>query len=118
VEDNGHAGQGPVLLDIGGDVGALVLVLPAALAGVEIEARPVGSTGRHSHPPGADQHHHHDHLTHAAVLPRPTAGGRIVHSVVLELPAGSYELYQRPAGPVRLTATVAGGAVTEANWPA
>ena len=41
VEDNSHAGQGPVVLDIGGDVGALVVAMPAGLTGSEIEARPV-----------------------------------------------------------------------------
>ena len=29
--ENAHAGQGMVLLDIGGDVGALVVRMPAAL---------------------------------------------------------------------------------------
>jgi hypothetical protein len=30
---------------------------------------------------------------------------------------GTYELYRRPAGPVELTVTIRGGAVTEAAWP-
>ena len=37
--------------------------------------------------------------------------------VLGELPAGTYELYVRPAGPVRLRLTVTGGAVAEAAWP-
>ena len=36
---------------------------------------------------------------------------------ILQLPVGSYELSVRPGGPVRLTADVVGGAVTEADWP-
>ena len=39
--ENPHAGQGPVVLDIGGDVGALVVAMPETMAGVEIEIRSV-----------------------------------------------------------------------------
>ena len=35
--ENPFAGQGSVLLDIGGDVGALVVTMPLAIEGVEIE---------------------------------------------------------------------------------
>lgn len=158
MEDNSHAGQGAVVLDIGGDVGALVIVAPAELEGVEIEARPLpelvpgldrdpGPGPDHGHGPGggraheADHGHGHGHgpdgghdhghdhghghspgsghLVHVAVVPRPVPGGRQVHSAVFgALPAGTYELYERPAGPVRLTAEVRGGAVTDATWPA
>ena len=107
MEDNRHAGQGPVLLDIGGDVGAAVVLVPAALAGTEIEARPIGAG------------HGVRHLPHVGVVARPAPDGSVRHSAVFgELPAGAYELYQRPAGPVRLRLTVTGGAVTEAAWPA
>ena len=41
THENPFAGQGPVLLDIGGDVGALVVEMPAALTGREIEICPV-----------------------------------------------------------------------------
>ena len=40
--ENPHAGQGSVLLDIGGDVGALVVSMPPAMVGAEIEIAPVG----------------------------------------------------------------------------
>ena len=103
-EHNAHAGRGAsVLLDIGGDVGAAVVAVPTALLGAEVEARPV-SAGR---PP-----------VHAGVVDRPLPGGARLPSVVLgELPAGTYELYVRPNGPVRLRLTVTGGAVAEATWP-
>ena len=145
MEDNSHAGQGSVVLDIGGDIGALVVTMPATLAGVEIEARPVGPEPGHpaagpGHGPGpapdhdhghghghgpSDGHgpdHGHDHgpghLEHVAVIARPTPGGDRVHSAVFAaLPAGTYELYERPAGPVRLTVDVRGGAVATATWP-
>jgi hypothetical protein len=105
AEDKAHAGRGAcVLLDIGGDVGAAVVAVPPALLGAEVEARPVGA----GHPP-----------VHAGVVARPLPGGDRLPSVVLgELPAGTYELYVRPDGPVRLRLTVTGGAVAEAAWPA
>ena len=109
VEDNSHAGQGAVLLDIGGDIGALVVTMPARLEGTEIEIRPTRQPGAHR-----DDHPHHPHV---AVLARPAAG-RSVHSAVFpELTAGNYELYQRPVGPVLLNVTIRGGHITHATWP-
>ena len=65
--------------------------------------------------------HPHDHATHrphVAVVARPTPLG-VIHSLVFpELAEGTYELHRRPAGPVELTVTIRGGAVTEAPWPA
>jgi hypothetical protein len=116
-EDNSHAGQGAVVLDIGGDIGALVVAAPAALDGVEIEIRPASSGPHgHRHQPGEAAEHEH-HLPHVAVLGRP-ANGRILHSAVFpELSAGCYELYRRTGGPVELTVTIRGGEVTHADWP-
>ena len=58
--DHDHAGQGPVLLDIGGDVGAIVVDMPTGLADAEIEQRPVGAEGRgpRRHPHGGVVHRH------------------------------------------------------------
>jgi hypothetical protein len=119
MEDNSHAGQGPVVLDIGGDVGALVILAPASMDGVEIEARPLGWAG-HTHDHDHDHRHgpEHAHLEHVAVLARPLPDGEPVYSAVFAgLAAGTYELYERPAGPVRLTVAVTGGAVADAVWP-
>lgn len=70
VEDNSHAGQGSVMLDIGGEIGALVVYTTAELEGIEIEIRPTGSTpfadghrrvhDHPSHPNARDHDHHHD----------------------------------------------------------
>jgi hypothetical protein len=126
--ENPFAGQGPVLLDIGGDVGALVVTMPAELAGIEVEIRPTGLPRSaaehvpghdHPHDHGADSHGqlHGGQLPHVAVVPRPVAGSQ-VHSLVFpELIEGSYELYERPSGPVELTVTITGGQVTESVWP-
>ncbi len=108
-EENPHAGKGSsVLLDIGEDVGALVVTMPAELEGVEIELR-----GR-----GHDHGHGHAHWPHVAVVPRPSPAGELIQSAVFfEVPAGSYELYVRPDGPVQLTVDIRGGHVTQADWP-
>ena len=105
-EENPHAGKGSsVLLDIGGDVGALVVEMPAALEGEEIELR------------GLPHHIGHGHLPHVGVVPRAAPDGEIIHSAVFfEVAQGSYELYVRPSGPVQLTVEVTGGAVTHAKW--
>ena len=120
--ENPHAGQGPVVLDIGGDVGALVVVMPAAMDGVEVEIVPTGTadpargTHGHGHGTGADHEHGAGQPIHVAVVGRPL-NGEIVHSLVYpELVEGSYDLYVRPDGPVHLTAVVIGGRVTEASW--
>ena len=49
--ENPHAGQGSVLLDIGGDVGALVVTMPPAMVGVEIEISRQGGGRRPPRPP-------------------------------------------------------------------
>lgn len=106
--ENPHAGQGPVLLDIGDDVGALVVFAPAALAGQEIEIR-TRTTALASEEPGPPQH--------VSVLPRQGADLTRYAAVFGALPAGDYELALRPAGPVQLVLTVPGSRVTEVNWP-
>ena len=137
--ENPHAGQGPVLLDVGGDVGALLVTMPASLEGVEIEIRPQPSEPEpdqpvHSHPREPDHGGHstlpdsgdhsrshgsgdHSHLSHVEVLPRPTPAGMVSCAVFPELTQGRYELYERPCGPVRLRVSITGGEVTQAFWP-
>jgi hypothetical protein len=105
--ENPHAGQGPVLLDVGGQVGALLVRMPESLVGVEIEIRP--------HLPALDAgpapH------SHVEVMFRPTPGGSVSCAVFPELAEGEYELYERPSGPVRLRVRITGGQVAQASWP-
>jgi len=112
--ENPYAGQGAVLLDIGENVGALVVTMPAALDGAEVEIRPrVDRGGRDE----TDAHHeHHHHHPHVAVVARPVASGQIHSLVFPELYEGAYELYLRPSGPVELVVSVRGGSVTDATW--
>lgn len=135
-------GEGTVLLDIGGDIGALVVSTSVALDGAEIEIVPTGATPHadpdswshghdhaddpaagaagtglagsvgHHHPPG-----HPPHLLHVGVHRRPGPGGSRWAAVFPELHAGTYDLRLRPDGPVRLSVPVTGGQVTEAVWP-
>lgn len=101
--ENPWAGQGAVLLDIGDDVGALVVEMPPSMVGEEVEVRRVRGPAL-------------DHLPHVAVVDRP-AGGTTVPSLVFgELDEGTYELFPKGGGPVRLTADVRGGAVTQVSW--
>ena len=47
---NAFAGQGAVLLDIGGDIGALIVTMPSSSEGLEVEIRPEGAvTHEHGH---------------------------------------------------------------------
>jgi ABC-type Zn2+ transport system substrate-binding protein/surface adhesin len=143
--ENPYAGQGSVLLDIGGDIGALVVTMPAELDGSEIEIRPVGgpdlrldplASGNqpraqghaqgqaqgHAHGHPHDHSHSHDHAgtqvhPHVAVVSRP-AGDQAVPSLVFgELVQGSYELYAKGTHEVTLTVSVIGGEVSSAAWP-
>ena len=102
--ENPWAGQGSVVLDIGGDVGALIVDMPATMTGVEIEIRPAGA------PPGV----HHPHV---AVVDRRVGVHAVPSLVYPDLREGSYELYEKGTGLVELTAAVRGGVVTEASWP-
>jgi hypothetical protein len=108
--ENAWAGQGAVLLDIGGDVGALVVAMPASMVGVEVEIRPL----RHVAVGGG----HHEHLAHVAVVARPVAGGEVPSLVFPELPDGGYELFAKgQPEAVALRVDVVGGQVTTTDWP-
>ena len=102
--ENPHAGQGMVMLDIGGDVGALVVTMPDSMVGQEVEIRPQGSRD-------------HQHYPHVAVHARPTPSGGWVASLVYpSVTAGRYELYVIGTHDVQLRVEVRGGEVATAVW--
>jgi hypothetical protein len=107
--ENPHAGQGSVLLDIGGDVGALVVVTPQPMLGREVEIAPAGEafepTDRHCHRP------------HVAVVWRPVAGGEVASLVFPALASGRYALAEKGTSQVRLVVDIRGGEVTATEWP-
>ena len=128
--ENPFAGQGAVLLDIGGDVGALVVTMPAGLEGFEVEIQPAGTGDKpvdprhpHSHADHEQGHDHthdhdHEHHPHVAVVNRPAGEGTVASLVFPDVVAGDYELVPKDGGPVRLRVHVEGAAVTTADWGA
>jgi hypothetical protein len=134
--ENPHAGQGMVVLDIGGDIGALIVQMPAAMAGLEIEICPAGTRHEspddgarwwhgdwrsHSHPPHTavhpPVHPHRSAWPHVGVVGRPVAETTVYSAVFPGLRAGHYDLWLRPDGPTAMTVAVTGGQVTSAQWP-
>jgi hypothetical protein len=108
------------MLDIGGDIGALVVTMPPSMAGVEIEIARQGSEHpghghEHDHPHGHE--HGRGHRPHVAVVNRPTADGAVPSLVFPELVEGSYELFHKGEDEVLLTADIVGGGVTFLDWP-
>jgi hypothetical protein len=89
-----------VVLEIGGDVGALVVYADAAVHGAEIEISPAGADTDRSH---------------KEVLHRPVAGRPTYAAVFDRIPGGSYTLWMHDAAVAR-DVTVAGGRITELDW--
>ena len=87
-----------VVLDIGDDVGALILYTRAELHGAEIEVSPLGLEPRAAR-------------VHSAVLER-SLNGRIVYAAVYpELRAGEYQVWCDGSPRV----TIVGGQISEVN---
>jgi hypothetical protein len=103
--ENPHAGQGSVLLDIGGDVGALVVLAPESMVGREVEIAPEGEPFQAVHRP------------HVAVVHRPVGGRAVASMVFPELRSGRYALAEKGTTDIRLLVTVRGGEVTSTEWP-
>jgi hypothetical protein len=96
----GPSGPGSVLLDIGDDVGALIIITPAAMAGEEIHISPVRD------PAGR---------THAVVRERRLGPASSHAAVYPALPAGEYTIW-REAGHAAGTVRIDGGAATSYRW--
>ncbi len=93
-----------LLMDIGTDLGALVVYAPPGLAGQEVEVVPADWDGGHPR--------------HNVVRPRRVAGGEVVYAAVFpDLPAGDYRPFggwSCSQGRLRVTA----GQVLETTWEA
>ena len=94
------ADGGPVVLDVGDDVGALVLHTTFDQVGAEIEISPVGEP---------DRRHH------VAVHPRYLGGTQIYAAVYPDLIDGVYQLWSMTGEPAQ-TIRIHGGHITEARW--
>jgi hypothetical protein len=89
-----------VVLDIGGDLGALIVYTDAEFHGTEVEISPAGDDS---------------HRSHKDVLERGE-GGRIAFTAVFDrLPAGSYTLWTDGVARQR-GVEVTGGFVAELDW--
>jgi hypothetical protein len=99
----GATGAGSVILELGGDIGVLVLHAPARLHGTEIEISPE-SGGPHGH------------RTHSLVRERVTASGTSYAAVYPGVPAGRYTIWGGDGTPLG-TAVISGGQVASFHWP-
>lgn len=96
------SGEGTVMLNIGGGIGALIIHTDGQWHGHEIEVSRVGAP---------------EERTHAAVRARHVHGGVSFCVVIDALPEGRYLIWQDTAEPLARV-DVRGGAVTEYTWPA
>ena len=88
------------ILDIGGDVGALILYTDAGYAEREIEVSQEGDD---------------EHRTHTAIHERRTSAGAVYAGIYPELPAGRYRIWADRAG-LTDRVTIVGGEVAEVDW--
>lgn len=96
----GPSNDGSVVLDIGGDIGALILHAPESLAGVEIEISPVGSTG---------------HRSHVAIRERRGESGVRYAAIYPDLHAGDYTVFDQDGQPAE-TVSIVGGQIAHIDW--
>jgi hypothetical protein len=103
IEQHPRAPSRPasVVLDIGGEIGALILHTTPGLAGAEIEISPARDPASRSH---------------AAVRERRGNGQSRYAAIYPALPAGDYTLWTAD-GREAMQVTITGATVTEAVWP-
>ncbi len=85
-------------------MGALVVTMPEAMLGEEIEIIT-----------GLEPEGHH--RPHVAVVPRPMGDATVPSLVFPDVVEGSYALVPKGTDDVKLRVDVRGGEVTEATWP-
>jgi hypothetical protein len=106
-----------VMLDIGGDRGALIIMTPPELHLAEIELSPVGAEEadeRHVHE--HDGHAHaHPHRTHVAVRERRGPTGVRYAAIYPSLVEGEYTIWGLDGQP-KDTVRIVGGQVTQIDW--
>jgi hypothetical protein len=112
------------VLDIGGDIGALILYTDAGYDQREIELSPIDEA-EHRHGPGTAQEHKHgyehehehghEHRVHTAIHERRSGGQVTYAGIYPELKAGTYRIWiDDPSLPDRVT--IIGGEVAELDW--
>lgn len=102
------------VLDIGGDVGALILYTDAEYDEREIEVSLIDGS-EHAHVPGLAGAHEHGQRVHTAIHERRSGGQVTYAGIYPELKAGSYRIWtDDPRLPNRVT--IVGGEVSEVDW--
>src|SRR4051794_22842979 len=111
-----------VMIDIGGGVGALIILTDARMHPAEIEGSPVGgeaaATPRaHEHGHGATSHTHAaPHRTHVAVRERRGPSGMRYAAIYPELREGEYSVWDVDGTTVHASVRIVGGQITEVEW--
>jgi hypothetical protein len=100
IESAGPAPQGPAVLDIGGGIGALLVIVPAALLHTEIEVSPAGRP---------------ETRTHTGVHERPMKGEQVPIALFPSLDAGTWTLWG-PGPCTTRSVEILDGRVTEVDW--
>lgn len=98
----GPSDPGTVVMELGADIGALVLYTPASLNGREIEIS-------RNDDPGAPR-------THSRVRPRHMTTVTRYAAVFPSLRAGQYTVWSDEQSP-EASARIIGGQVTSCRWP-
>lgn len=89
-----------VVLDIGEEMGSLVIYTPAEMVGAEIEVSPCG---------------HPERRVHVGVWERSLRARPAFAAAFPPLPSGEYDIWLDQPGAPR-HATIVGGRVTELHW--
>jgi hypothetical protein len=115
-----------VMLDIGGDRGALIIMTPPELHLAEIELSPVGAEDA-AEPHGHEHEHEHEHehgghihahphRTHVAVRERRGPAGVRYAAIYPSLVEGEYTIWDLDGTTVHGTTRIVGGQITELDW--
>ncbi len=96
-------------MELGADIGALILYTPAEMDGEEIEISRGQADGGRAGEPGARH-------THSRVRPRHMPGETLYAAVYPGLPAGHYTVWRDEHSPA-VTVTDTGGQVATCRWP-
>jgi hypothetical protein len=111
-----------VMIDIGGDVGALIISTDESMHLAEIELSPVGDerahepVQAHDHGDGHAHTHAHPHRTHVAVRERRGPSGVRYAAIYPSLVEGEYSVWELDGTTVHTTVQIVGGRITELDW--
>ena len=129
ADESGQLGpsyDGTVMLDIGGDMGALIISTEAELHLAEIEISPVDDeranepvephAHTHDHGDGVPHTHAHPHRTHVAVRERRGPAGIRYAAIYPSVREGEYTVWDLDGRTAHTTVRITGGQITEIDW--